>query len=205
MQRRLFNLAATASLVLCLATAVMWAFSYSFLQPEFSHCEWEKRAVAVHADRVQFYHLSRFKTVIVGRSPRTGVPVAGFGQQIPYITTQMPYAAERPGWHFTWHETFRMLSADNRNFIARALPMLQGGDGPRPGMIGGGGYEMSLWPFVILMSVLPITWLIRGGKRRARKRAAAGLCPSCGYDVRATPDRCPECGSVPKDAWETAT
>jgi predicted Zn-ribbon and HTH transcriptional regulator len=79
--------------------------------------------------------------------------------------------------------------------------------------LGVGGYERSnpadprqvaetsvvvaQWSLQTLLSLLPLAWVARllVRRRRAARLRQAPLCPACGYDLRATPVRCPECGT----------
>jgi hypothetical protein len=50
----------------------------------------------------------------------------------------------------------------------------------------------------IIFAAMPLIWGIGWAIATSRRRRAVlGLCPSCGYDLRASPERCPECGTVP--------
>ena len=57
-----------------------------------------------------------------------------------------------------------------------------------------GSYRLRLpyWPFLVLSGVLPAFSVFRRTRRTAQTRA--GLCSACGYDLRASAGRCPECG-----------
>jgi hypothetical protein len=51
-------------------------------------------------------------------------------------------------------------------------------------------YAIPIW----LFAVPPLLFILMHYRRRYR-RANDGLCPVCEYDLRASPDRCPECGT----------
>jgi hypothetical protein len=102
-------------------------------------------------------------------------------------------------------EWMRWPGSEGRHWQRIVIP----GGGPRPspprpldsrfgGYLGGGvrGTQWAVhfphWALIPVGTVAPLVWFVKTGRRRRRSRA--GLCPHCGYDLRATPGRCPECG-----------
>jgi hypothetical protein len=72
---------------------------------------------------------------------------------------------------------------------------------PPPPMMRGErevGSMPALWLSAAFI-VLPALWLTKASRQRIRRRREINqhLCQRCGYDLRATPDRCPECGVAP--------
>jgi hypothetical protein len=70
-------------------------------------------------------------------------------------------------------------------------------------------YSVSYWVLALVAGLLPAAWvrfrlpaIIR--RRVHSERQKRQQCPNCGYDLRATPDRCPECGAVRGPASQAA-
>jgi hypothetical protein len=176
----LFTLCSAASLLLCVATFALWVRSYRLTDVVDWRCSGGARWARSARGSVEFglllvdwsaypaeFHAPRYQRDIA-RPPENYLNYLGGSWDDKDFNWE---------WHgFEWHH--------KRN---RRLGVLHG---------------LGVVPFWFVMIATATPPLGRMGLRwrsrvRARRRSSQGLCPSCGYDLRATPERCPECGAVP--------
>ena len=87
---------------------------------------------------------------------------------------------------------WRDVSASRQMPVLSGLPFLgRMFQSPVPGRY----VRVPWWSLVALCAAMPLFRATSFIRRRRRYRR--GVCPGRGYDLRATPERCPECGAAP--------
>ncbi|HEX8914902.1 MAG TPA: hypothetical protein VF796_21295 [Humisphaera sp.] len=182
MLRRLFTLLSAASLALCVAVCVLWVRSHRAAD-EFN------RAGATWVCVTSEAGGATIRVVDWGRAvaPRP----KGEEGSITYQQDE-PWADRLPPTPGTTRDWWVAGVGFQTEAVTPPLP---------PGTAGvsviapSWSLRVPYW-FLAVALLAPPAWWARGAARaRRRRRTAAGLCPACGYDLRATPARCPECGA----------
>lgn len=194
MRRRLFNLVTAASLLLCVAVGGLWVRSLGhFEQFHIRYARWPKPEEGRRVYVIVSWYSNTLRLSVID----SAVVAAHFrdwsGDRLNHFRQRRP-----PGLHFAFdgEDVTREMNGYRPGFAAHFYP-----DTDRPPAYGD-QYVLAVRPWLptLLLAVLPALWLHGFIKtRRARRR---GLCPRCGYDLCATPDRCPECGHVSEPRCE---
>ena len=176
MRRYVSTLASAISLLLCAATAVLWVRSYR------------------GSDELQWHQNQCLLVSVVGRMSfyrDTLWHESSRGQTLAYWHGELEPIRELT-------DTVDHLCTDTPEESWKVVPFAGFGvwdfrDAKRSQSII--SVSIPHWPLVLCLAPLPLLWLNSTFRlRRQRLRQHRRLCLSCGYDLRANPDRCPECG-----------
>jgi len=188
----LFKLFAVASAVLCVVSIVLWARG-STTGDELVYARLavnpQPKQGSISADGV-FSGTALKITTFQGRMRIIAWQNAGHvwidsgGLANGYMRDQLAVAAGKDGRLQHWP----ISSGDPIEPQFRCNLSIAQRDGVTDRSIDLGAPH---WFFVLIFLIPPL-WAIRG-----KRSAAQGCCPACGYDLRATPVQCPECGHIP--------
>ena len=189
MKRRLLNLLTGLSLLLCVAICLAWVRSY-FATDRFFRSTFATRGAWTDwvQDDLQFGRGGvGFNRVV---QSETG---ADYRERMEVLLRR--YAGPPP-----FHErgapaypNFQITADDEPRLGFKYGTFQSSGARPIPWSSRGFQVVAPLWAVLPVAAALPAC---RGLiVYRRRRRFGAGLCPRCGYDLRATPGRCPECGT----------
>jgi hypothetical protein len=190
MRCRLFTILSAISVLLGAATAVLWAKSYS-LGDSFGWARFsaEKRLF-------DSYGVDSLNGCISfgGFEMRYDANAETYGDAGPFWYGNMSTLGHR-GW-FTAHSFWNGVGFDVYDQVT----------------VGRGGAWMDWgivvpdWLLLLLLAIAPAASLRRRlALRQSRRRITMGLCVGCGYDLRGTPVRCPECGAAPAKSPSAST
>ena len=179
MRRRLLNAFSAVSLLLCAAVCVLWVNSYWWMRTVHWH----------HHPREHFVTVVYGRVLYCGASQKKSTRYLDDGWKVDRNAASAEWA---DGWtrrrqqrmwqssEHRWHITFAGASVTR---IENSFHTLTD----------------TVFPLGWLAAVLaspPAAWLVWRRRLRRAVRKQLGLCPACGYDLRATPARCPECGQA---------
>jgi hypothetical protein len=192
MIRRLFTLLSVVSLVLFAATCVLWAWSF-----------WVRNSIV---DSSAARDGRRFGGECVAWRGRLtvewGTSYLRPGREADYERElrEDPAFYDVPGWSVRSEQEAGPDSQWALNELWSWKYDLNDWPAPADDQNAArhtyGVIQIPLWAPVVAFAGLPLVSAIRFGRAR-RRRKRRGLCATCGYDLRASPDQCPECGAVP--------
>ena len=203
MIRRLHKVLTVVSLLLCVVVCVLWVRSYRHAERvgRWSVSHTSGRWVNWSFHGLVSAHGGLAALEAERRETLEGFRVDGVPPPAPTVRFRWAdgtsggrsaWAAGAPGWELEYAQDSSPLLGFEWGDYARSSSSVHL-DSSESRWV-----RIPYWLAVAVTALLPARRLWTFVRRRGRRRAAlAGLCPACGYDLRATPGRCPECGTEP--------
>ncbi len=186
-RKPLFTLLAALSLAACLATIGVWTRSH-WVYDEITYASGEQ-----HIGQTRFIAHSGVGGLCFCVEKCWHKPPKSDSDSPPgFRWTPISVADDSPASYPIWEGQGKMFG--DGSFIERLGFEVQNFQLGRPGTWSDEQHILTVpyWFVVLLLAVLPFLWVRR--QFRLARRRRLNLCLNCSYDLRASHDRCPECG-----------